>query len=117
MLVGPSGHDSSRLPLKLEKNYGPVLVMKTESKSILKEGRNCWRNAQADRIALLFDGAAYFEALADAIEQAQKTIYIAGWDFNSRISLSRRSGNSVSLGELRNQKVSRTPNLRAYVLV
>ncbi len=91
--------------------------MKSESKSILKEGRNCWRNAQVDRIALLVDGAAYFEALADAIEQAQKTIYIAGWDFDSRISLSRRSGNSVSLGELLNQKVSRTPNLRAYVLV
>ena len=91
--------------------------MKSESKSILKEGRNCWRNAQADRIALLVDGAAYFEALADAIEQAQKTIYIAGWDFDSRISLSRRSGNSVSLGELLNQKVSQTPNLRAFVLV
>lgn len=91
--------------------------MKTESKSILQEGRNCWRNAQAGRIALLVDGAAYFEALAEAIEQAQKTVYIAGWDFDSRIALSRRSGDSVSLGELLNQKVSHTPDLRAYVLV
>jgi phosphatidylserine/phosphatidylglycerophosphate/cardiolipin synthase-like enzyme/uncharacterized membrane protein YdjX (TVP38/TMEM64 family) len=91
--------------------------MKTESKSILKEGRNCWRSAQAGRIALLVDGAAYFEALADVIEQAQETVYIAGWDFDSRISLSRRSGDSVSLGNLLNQKVSRTPDLQAYVLV
>jgi len=92
-------------------------MMKTKPNSILKEGRNCWRNSQAGRIALLVDGAAYFEALAEAIEQAQKTIYIAGWDFDSRISLSRRSGDSVSLGELLNQTVSRTRDLRAYVLV
>ena len=92
-------------------------MMKSEPKSILKEGRNCWRNSQAGCIALLVDGAAYFEALAEAIEQAQKTIYIAGWDFDSRISLSRRSGNSVSLGELLNQTVSRARDLRVYVLV
>jgi phospholipase D1/2 len=92
-------------------------MMQSESKRILKEERNCWRNSQAGRIALLVDGAAYFEALAEAIEQAQKTIYIAGWDFDSRISLSRRSGDSISLGELLNQTVSRSRNLRVYVLV
>ncbi|MGB8337139.1 MAG: VTT domain-containing protein [Desulfobacterales bacterium] len=92
-------------------------MMKTEPKSIMKEGRNCWRNSQAGRIALLVDGAAYFEALVEAVEQAQKTIYIAGWDFDSRISLSRRSGDSVSLGEFLNQTVSHTRDLRVYVLV
>jgi phospholipase D1/2 len=92
-------------------------MMKTEPKSILEEGRNCWRNSQAGRIALLVDGAAYFEALVEAVEQAQKTIYIAGWDFDSRIALSRGSGDSVSLGEFLNQTVSRTRGLRAYVLV
>jgi len=91
--------------------------MTSESNGILKEGRNCWRRSHAGRIALLIDGAAYFEALVEAVEQAQQTIYIAGWDFDSRITLSRRSGDSVSLGELLNQTVSRTRDLRVYVLV
>jgi phospholipase D1/2 len=45
--------------------------------SILSEGRNCWRRAPAGRVAFLIDGAAYFEALVDAVSQAQKSLYIA----------------------------------------
>jgi phosphatidylserine/phosphatidylglycerophosphate/cardiolipin synthase-like enzyme/uncharacterized membrane protein YdjX (TVP38/TMEM64 family) len=66
---------------------------------------------------LLVDGAAYFEALAETIEQAQESVYIAGWDFDSRLELLRRSGGSASLGELLNRKARRTPDLRVYVLV
>ena len=44
---------------------------------ILKEGHNCWRLSHADKVAFLIDGAAYFETLAETIERAQKTIFIA----------------------------------------
>jgi len=87
--------------------------------AILKEKYNCWRISHADRIAFLIDGAAYFEALADAIEQAQKTILIAAWDIDSRIQLLQRSDSAASqkdLGEFLNAKAKRTPGLQVYIL-
>jgi phospholipase D1/2 len=87
--------------------------------AILKEGHNCWRTSHAKRAAFLIDGAAYFEALADSIEQAQKTLLIVAWDIDSRISLLRRSdaeSNPAGLGEFLNEKATRTPELLVYVL-
>jgi phospholipase D1/2 len=57
---------------------------------VLREGRNCWRIARADRASLLVDGAAYFEAAADALERAQRSVLLVGWDLHSRIRLRRR---------------------------
>jgi phosphatidylserine/phosphatidylglycerophosphate/cardiolipin synthase-like enzyme/uncharacterized membrane protein YdjX (TVP38/TMEM64 family) len=87
--------------------------------AILKEGHNCWRLSHADRAAFLIDGAAYFEALADSIEQAQKTVLIAAWDIDSRISLLRRGdaeSTPARLGEFLNEKAKRTSELQVYVL-
>jgi phosphatidylserine/phosphatidylglycerophosphate/cardiolipin synthase-like enzyme/membrane protein DedA with SNARE-associated domain len=87
--------------------------------TILKEGHNCWRISHADRAALLIDGAAYFEALADTVEKAQKTILIAAWDIDSRIRLLRPNdaGNpQPSLGDFLNASVKQTRGLHAYVL-
>ena len=92
-------------------------MVESSEKYVLQPGRNCWRNARADRIGLLVDGAAYFEALAEVIPQARKNIYIAGWDFDSRIELVCRPDVSVSLGELLNRSVRRIPELEVYVLV
>ena len=44
---------------------------------ILKEDANCWRLSQADKVAFLIDGAAYFETLVAAVKQAKKSLYIA----------------------------------------
>ena len=87
--------------------------------AILKEGHNCWRISHVDRAAFLIDGAAYFEALADVIEQAQNTLLIAGWDIDSRISLLRRGeseSNPQRLGDFLNAKAKRTPEMQIYVL-
>jgi phospholipase D1/2 len=87
--------------------------------AILKEGHNCWRICRAQRAAFLIDGAAYFEALADAVEQAQKTLLIAAWDIDSRISLLRRNESethSRGLGDFLNVKTKHTPELNVYVL-
>ncbi len=56
-------------------------------------GKNCWRTERADRIAFLVDGETYFGVLADALEQAGRSIFIIGWDIDSRIRLRRPSGN------------------------
>jgi phosphatidylserine/phosphatidylglycerophosphate/cardiolipin synthase-like enzyme/uncharacterized membrane protein YdjX (TVP38/TMEM64 family) len=67
----------------------------------------------------LIDGAAYFEALAKAVEQAKDSICIAAWDIDSRIRL-LRSNDAASLqeplGDFLNTKTKRTPGLHVYVL-
>lgn len=87
--------------------------------SLLKPGHNCWRIDPAERVAFLIDGAAYFAALRNAIQQARHTIYILGWDIDSRMRLERDTPNDpdpVELGEFLNSVVSRRRHLHAYVL-
>ena len=90
------------------------------SEPILQEGRNCWKIANASRVKFLIDGAAYFSALADALEQARESILILGWDFDSRIHLRPEIGQpgaSVNLGRYLNSLVARRRNLHVNILV
>ncbi len=87
--------------------------------AILNEGRNCWRTASAKRVAYLIDGAAYFEALVEAVKHAKNSLYIAAWDIDSRTELLRRppvARTSARLGEFLNTTVKQSPDLRAYIL-
>ncbi len=87
--------------------------------TILKEGHNCWRLSHAENVAFLIDGAAYFEALAETVERAQKTIFITAWDIDSRIQLLRRDDAETQppcLGDFLNAKVKQTPGLNVYIL-
>ena len=87
--------------------------------TILNEGRNCWRKVPAGQVAFLIDGAAYFEALVDAVRQAQNSIYIAAWDIDSRTKLLRRDpieNVPARLGDFLNAKVKQTPGLNMYIL-
>ena len=55
--------------------------------TLLQPGRNCWRIEHAARLSFLIDGAAYFAAVRAAIARAQKSVFILGWDIDSRIRL------------------------------
>ena len=57
---------------------------------LLREGRNCWRVAQASRAAFLVDGESFFPAVAAALEQARHQVLLLGWDFHGRVRLRRR---------------------------
>lgn len=59
---------------------------------ILKPDGNVWRVAEANRAAVLVDGAAYFAALREAMLKAQRSILIAGWDIHSQTRLIGPSG-------------------------
>jgi phospholipase D1/2 len=86
---------------------------------ILAEGRNCWRIARAQRAAFLIDGAAYFAAFAAAAEQAQESIFIVGWDVDSRAPLVHdHEGRTppTELGSFLNALVSRRRRLHVYIL-
>ncbi len=89
------------------------------SADVLKKKSNCWCLTHAEKAGFLIDGAAYFSAVADAIDQAQKTIFIAAWDIDSRIPLLRddeASEHQTDLGGFLNAKAKRTPGLHVYIL-
>jgi phospholipase D1/2 len=89
------------------------------ARRILEEGRNCWRKEHAERIAFLVDGEAYFSALARAVERARRFVFIAGWDFHSRMSLlptEQGPNPSYFLCEFLNRMVSRSSELEVFIL-
>lgn len=81
-------------------------------------GRNCWRLEQADRVAFLVDGEAYFSALASALEQAREAVWIIGWDIDSRIRLRRgkEPGKDERLGAFLDRLAASRPDLHIYLL-
>lgn len=68
------------------RTYGPSGGAPDEQ-ALLREGRNCWRIAPASRMRMLVDGEAYFSALRDALRAARHTVFILGWDIDSRMQL------------------------------
>src|SRR4026208_2367007 len=90
------------------------------SEAILRENHNCWKIAGASRIKFLVDGAAYFSAVAAAFGQARESIFILGWDFDSRIRLEyerERLDDFPRLGDYLNSLASQRPELNIYILI
>jgi len=85
---------------------------------ILKPGRNCWCIRRADRVAFLVDGAAYFDALHQALHTAHHQVLVLAWDIYSRLRLEGEvvSGRSAELSALLNGLVEGQRDLRVYVL-
>lgn len=94
------------------------LPARAAAPSILAVGRNCWRTARAGRLEWLIDGQAYFRAFHDAVQRARHSIFILGWDMDSRTVLvpDAADGRSTTLGALLNDVVARRRGLHAYVL-
>jgi phosphatidylserine/phosphatidylglycerophosphate/cardiolipin synthase-like enzyme/uncharacterized membrane protein YdjX (TVP38/TMEM64 family) len=85
---------------------------------ILAEGRNCWKIAEARRVAFLVDGADYFAAFVDAARKACRSVYIAGWDIDSRVPLLRGWGadeKSHRLGPFLNEIAASGPEVHVLV--
>ena len=55
--------------------------------AFFQPGRNCDSVRHADRFSLLIDGSDYFRVLREAITRAQRTVFILGWDIDSRMKL------------------------------
>ncbi|WP_206611529.1 phospholipase D-like domain-containing protein [Falsirhodobacter deserti] len=52
---------------------------------ILQPDRNCWQIAEAERFSVIVDAADYFDAARIAMQRAEKSIMMIGWDFDARI--------------------------------
>lgn len=89
----------------------------------LLEGETCWQVAQADRVALLVDGAAYFAAAKAAMLRARHSIWLLAWVFDPLTRLTpdrtKRSGDPESadrLGLLLRRLSSLNPALDVRIL-
>lgn len=83
-------------------------------------GRNCWRVEPARRAAFLIDGQAYFAAFREAALSAEQSIYILGWDFDTRIRMAADrppDGFPDRLGPFLDALLVRRKALHVYVLV
>ena len=100
----------------------PGLEPGPEEGPVLQAGRNAWRIARAERAAVLVDGACYFGALRRVLRNAERTIYIVGWDINSRTRLVGESGETgddlpETLGDFLCALVRRKPRLSIKLLL
>lgn len=92
-----------------------------EAKDFFQLGHNCWRSDTASFASPIVDGADYFRALHESISKAEKTIFIVGWDIDSRIELIR--GEEVKdlqlpsqVSDLIAKRASDNPELKIYLL-
>jgi phosphatidylserine/phosphatidylglycerophosphate/cardiolipin synthase-like enzyme/uncharacterized membrane protein YdjX (TVP38/TMEM64 family) len=86
---------------------------------LLVPGRYCWRFEHAERLAMLVDGEQFFGAVRAALRTAQRSIFILGWDIDSRMRLvpgGAGDGWPEPLGEFLDALVKARRRLRAYVL-
>jgi phospholipase D1/2 len=76
-----------------------------------------WRSAKAEQVAFLIDGDEYFSRLDEVLRQAQRSIFIVGWDFNPDIRLRPREEGSETIGALLRRLVDERPELEIRLLV
>jgi len=85
--------------------------------TIVEAGRNCWRREIAGRVAFLVDAADYYEAFADALEAAERSVVLVAWDVHSKTPIRvRPDGEVVELGELVHAALERNPALVVHIL-
>lgn len=90
-----------------------------ERHGLLEVGRNCDSIRHADRFSVLIDAQAYFTTLRQALARAERTIFIVGWDINSRMKLvpeGAHDGYPEPLGEFLQALAASRRRLRVYIL-
>jgi phosphatidylserine/phosphatidylglycerophosphate/cardiolipin synthase-like enzyme len=89
-------------------------------RDILKEGETCWRIAKAERLSIIVDAADFFRFAKSAMIKAQRSIYLIGWDFDTRIRLepeSEKNGDwPDQLGSFLNALARRNEDLDVRIL-
>tara|TARA_R110000772_G_scaffold166300_1_gene277960 strand:- start:2088 stop:3566 length:1479 start_codon:yes stop_codon:yes gene_type:complete len=82
--------------------------------------RHFWRRVHADRARVIVDGADYFKILRKAMLKAEKRIILIGWDFDTRISLSKDKSEEgdppLALGDFVQWLADNRPDLEIKIL-
>lgn len=88
--------------------------------SLLETPNGVWRSATAHRFAPLMENKTYFDALASALQKAERSILILGWQFDPRTRLDPESPLLDRRGEIGHQLkalVRRKPELEVRLLI
>ena len=88
---------------------------------LLRPGHNCWRVEPCQRFSMLVDADAYFSALREALAKATHSVFILGWDIDSRMVMTPGGGDHAdglppTLRDFLNALCKRQRGLRIYVL-
>lgn len=89
---------------------------------LTRPGYNAWRVERAGRAAVLIDAGQYFGAVREALLNARSSVFIVGWDIDSRTRLVGEDGRTDdgfpdSLIDFLAAIVARRPELLVHVLV
>ncbi len=96
-----------------------AMPLETEPpKSLFERNRNCWVVERASRASVLIDAAAYFALLRSTLANAEREIWMLGWDFHSRTRLvpEAEDGDPVELGEYLEAILHRNRRLHVRIL-
>jgi phospholipase D1/2 len=108
-------------PMESASSLAIVENASTEPHPVLEEGNTCWRLAQADRAAVLYDGAEYFAALRSSMLAAERSIFILGWELHSRMRLEGthrpRDGAPAEIGRFMRWLLRHRPKLEIRILL
>ena len=88
--------------------------------SLLIPGAGIWRTETAHRFAVLMENNAYFTALASAMEKAERSIVVLGWQFDPRTHLSVETGfddHTAEVGHRLRLLVKQKPDLDVRLLI
>ena len=88
--------------------------------SLQAPGRNAWRVETADRFAILMENEAYFDALSSALDKAQRSIVVLGWQFDPRTRLdpeTRAGDRQAEIGHRLRMLVRSRPDLDVRLLI
>ena len=84
---------------------------------VLREQENCWRIVRAQRAAFLIDADAYFTAFRHAVSRARDSVFILGWDIDSRVQLNPgTAAPPLTLLPFLNEVLASRPTLRVFAL-
>jgi uncharacterized membrane protein YdjX (TVP38/TMEM64 family)/phosphatidylserine/phosphatidylglycerophosphate/cardiolipin synthase-like enzyme len=88
--------------------------------SLFKVGQNCWKVAQADRLAVLVHGRDYFKSAYYALKQAKLQVIFLSWDIDSTLRLLRgkdaKNEHPVELGAFLNKIAKQQSDLRIHIV-
>jgi phospholipase D1/2 len=102
-----------------DRQTGPESGRPSGHSPLLSPGRNCWRIEHTQHFKLLIDAEAYFSAVRAAIAQAQRSVFILGWDIDSRMLLTPAGaddGFPEPLGDFLYAVIAARPHLHVHIL-
>lgn len=87
--------------------------------NIFEPDHNCWRVAHADCVSVVVDYGNYYRDLRESILKARRSIFVLGWDIDSRIELLRGDDaggeDAVTLFDLIVKVARANPDLKIYL--